>query len=397
LRILPIIALALPLAACAPAPDGVELTDEATSASSPTDADAFPDHPLPPPPPLVLSPLFQGQGADMSVDAINPGDTVRFYRGSAAGQGPCPPPLGGACFTITSPVYMGDATANQQGFASFSFTLPATVPAGAEMWVQAVVVGAAGTVLTNRTSEVVQAAGDADGDGLSDALEQQLGTDPYDADTDGDGLIDGEEVDIGTDPLSTDTDLDGLDDGDEIGIGTDPVNADTDGGGVPDGDEVGAGTDPLDPADEGGGGGIDSDGDGYSDTEEGAAQQLDSDGDGLPDFLDLDSDDDTLPDADEVDGDSDGDGLHDRVDTDDDNDGIPTASEDANGNGTVLDDDTDGDMIPDYLDAQQAIDADGDGYFPPNDCDDNDPSIHPGAVEIPNDGIDSNCINGDNQ
>jgi hypothetical protein len=42
---------------------------------------------------------------------------------------------------------------------------------------------------------------DADGDGLDDADEQDLGTDPENADTDGDGRGDGDEVAAGTDPL----------------------------------------------------------------------------------------------------------------------------------------------------------------------------------------------------
>lgn len=38
-----------------------------------------------------------------------------------------------------------------------------------------------------------------------------------------------------------------------------------------------------------------------------------------------------------------------------------------------------------------AVDADGDGYSPPNDCNDSDPSINPGAAESCTDGIDNDC------
>ncbi|MBQ7189488.1 MAG: hypothetical protein IJR99_08755 [Kiritimatiellae bacterium] len=48
----------------------------------------------------------------------------------------------------------------------------------------------------------VMTALDTDGDGLLDAQEEQLGTDPRNADTDGDGIGDGDEVDSeGTNPL----------------------------------------------------------------------------------------------------------------------------------------------------------------------------------------------------
>ena len=67
---------------------------------------------------------------------------------------------------------------------------------------------------------------DADGDGLIDAFEAEIGTDPTVADTDGDGLDDAAEVAAGTDPLLSDTDADGASDAAELARGTDPTVAD---------------------------------------------------------------------------------------------------------------------------------------------------------------------------
>lgn len=134
---------------------------------------------------------------------------------------------------------------------------------------------------------------DRDGDGLSNIVEEDVGTDLDDPDTDNDGLLDGTEVSGGgglagrvTDPLDPDTDGDGLCDGDravgnicvagedinkngrwEPVLGeTDASDRDTDDDGIGDGTErLGGGnnnnnnrriTDPLDP---------DTDGDGLCD------------------------------------------------------------------------------------------------------------------------------------
>lgn len=89
---------------------------------------------------------------------------------------------------------------------------------------------------------------DPDGDGLTNAEEEALGTDPNNPDTDGDGLLDGEEAEFGCDPLLADTDDDGLNDGDEVALETDCTLIDSDGDGYVDGEEVGIYfTDPNDP------------------------------------------------------------------------------------------------------------------------------------------------------
>ncbi|MCW5559457.1 MAG: DUF1800 family protein, partial [Verrucomicrobiae bacterium] len=78
------------------------------------------------------------------------------------------------------------------------------------------------------------AAADTDGDGLSNLLEYQRGSDPRNADTDGDGIPDGAESAAGA--LKWDTDGDGLGDLEEQTaiLPSNPLVADTDGDGVND-------------------------------------------------------------------------------------------------------------------------------------------------------------------
>ena len=92
---------------------------------------------------------------------------------------------------------------------------------------------------------------DTDEDGLSDAEELMLGTDPASRDTDGDGLADGEELKLGTDPRRVDTDGDGMPDGWELKNGLNPLaqdgSGDSDGDGVLNIIESIAATHPLAP------------------------------------------------------------------------------------------------------------------------------------------------------
>ena len=67
---------------------------------------------------------------------------------------------------------------------------------------------------------------DLDGDGLSDEYENEHGLNPASLDTDGDGLRDDLELVLGANPLKVDTDGDGIKDGKEFDLGTDPTVAD---------------------------------------------------------------------------------------------------------------------------------------------------------------------------
>lgn len=95
------------------------------------------------------------------------------------------------------------------------------------------------------------AAGDFDGDGVSNLVEYQDGTFPNDVDTDFDQVPDGEEKTRGTNPLNSDTDGDTIEDWTEIyDTLTSPTLADTDSGGTADSTEIALETSPNNIADD---------------------------------------------------------------------------------------------------------------------------------------------------
>jgi alpha-tubulin suppressor-like RCC1 family protein len=76
---------------------------------------------------------------------------------------------------------------------------------------------------------------DTDGDGLSNAGEYRLGSDPLNPDSDGNQVPDGTDAGTGGSPTDPDPDDDGLTSTVERMLGTDPFRADTDGDGHIDG------------------------------------------------------------------------------------------------------------------------------------------------------------------
>ena len=257
---------------------------------------------------------------------------------------------------------------------------------------------------------------DCDQDGLSNSDEIVLGTDPKNSDTDGDGVIDGTEVSDLTDPLdlcslvlthqtltpsenwkNSDCDQDGLSNELEQSLGTDYSNPDSDGDGVIDGIEYTDNTNPLDlcdfilenqsliPSDDWNNTDCDNDGitNGLELTLGTDPKDKDTDKDGVTDFIEyedqtnptdpcslilehqteyanvmtwnnLDCDNDGLVNGGEKREDTDLDGLYNFADPDDDNDGILTKDEFPDKNGNSSDEDAmdvNNNNIPDYLEA----------------------------------------------
>ena len=190
---------------------------------------------------------------------------------------------------------------------------------------------------------------DTDGDGLTDIIELNIGTNLNNADTDGDLLTDGNEVNITlTNPLLMDSNNNGIFDPDEdpdadnmtnmveLQAGTNPNNADSDGDNLNDNDEMAINSNPLDPDTD-----HDNLNDGYETSIGSNLFNMDSDGDSVPDSIEAANG--TAPDTDS-------DLIANINDPDDDNDNMPTIYEDNNQNGNPTDDDNDQDGIPDYLD-----------------------------------------------
>lgn len=123
----------------------------------------------------------------------------------------------------------------------------------------------------------------------------------------------------------------------------------------------------------------DADGDGIANEDEdlnnnGDLNDDDTDGDGIPNYLDSDDDGDTVQTIDETTGigagvapnyiyiDTDDDTIENYLDNDDDGDDTLTIDEDYNNNGNPIDDDTNANGIPDFLDDEVFLSVNSFGF-----------------------------------
>lgn len=87
--------------------------------------------------------------------------------------------------------------------------------------------------------------------------------------------------------------------------------------------------------------------------------------------------------------DSDGDGVHVPGDCNDNDRSIHPGATDVPGNG--VDEDCDGHDASDFDADNDGFDRQAGGAKPPYDCDDTNPNVHPGAREIPDNDVDEDC------
>jgi hypothetical protein len=99
-------------------------------------------------------------GSQVTLRALGavPGEPVDlFVSPGPAGVGPCPPYLGGRCFSLGAPVvHAGTAPANAAGTAALVYVVPAGVPAGRPVTFQAVALRGGAADLTQTITRVVQ-------------------------------------------------------------------------------------------------------------------------------------------------------------------------------------------------------------------------------------------------
>jgi len=111
-------------------------------------------------PMLRLDPLTRGRETQFRVVGVNPDEVVSFLFSIAGeGGGPCSPQLGGLCVDLLDPSVFGEATVDASGTATLTRTIPADIPVGRTISIQAVIQrgpGGAHSVKTNAITAKVR-------------------------------------------------------------------------------------------------------------------------------------------------------------------------------------------------------------------------------------------------
>jgi hypothetical protein len=108
----------------------------------------------------------------LTVDGLDPAETVWLVAGSRTGSGPCFGALGGECLGVRNPTRLGSAVADAAGHAELTATFPA-LPVGRDVAIQAAVprgVGGVDSVLSAVLLTEVGAV-DLDADGFDSAVD----------------------------------------------------------------------------------------------------------------------------------------------------------------------------------------------------------------------------------
>jgi hypothetical protein len=170
------------------------------SATLPDVLDLFPSRPLAATGELML---IAGERFELAFHTgfeVNP---VYLLGSTATGAAACPPQSAPDCLDIPGPVsFLAATRSDLDGFGSWTLDVPALPETVVQL--QAVVLTLPPTdvigVSAPLTIRILPPSDDADGDGVPNTWEVQLGLDALSSDTDGDGTSDGDELDTGTDP-----------------------------------------------------------------------------------------------------------------------------------------------------------------------------------------------------
>lgn len=122
-----------------------------TESVGPDMADALPlDEAAPPSFDLVIASRFPGAATPGSVGHLPPGADVwiAVSRTYAPGAGVCPPAAAGMCSDLGGAVtFVEHVVTNADGWAPFRIRIPNTVPAGIDVYAQALAIDAAGQMV----------------------------------------------------------------------------------------------------------------------------------------------------------------------------------------------------------------------------------------------------------